>query len=93
MKINPQTGIDEKEVKLVAVGSVALDTIATPQTVKNDVLGGSLSYTCLAASFFTQTGMVGIVGTDFPKSALRLLKASRVDLRGLQRVKGKTFRW
>ena len=84
---------DEKQVNLVVVGSIALDTIATPLAVKNDILGGSVSYACVSASFFTKTGMVGVVGSDFPESCVSLLKAFNVDFQGLQRAEGKTFRW
>ena len=80
-------------VPLVIVGSVALDTVATPQASRDEALGGSASYACVAASFFQKTGMVGIVGEDFPASYTRRLARFEVDTKGLQRVPGKTFRW
>ena len=80
-------------VDLVVVGSVALDTIETPFTRKDDLLGGSVSYACAAASFFTRTGMVGIVGDDFPAAYKALYASFGIDLAGLQTAKGKTFRW
>ena len=51
---------------LVIVGSIGIDTIETPREKRIEILGGSVSYACAAASFFVQTGMVGVVGTDFP---------------------------
>ena len=80
-------------VQLVVVGSVALDTIETPFDKRDDLLGGSVSYACAAASFFTTVGAVGIVGDDFPAAAIETYERLGVDLAGLQRVPGKTFRW
>jgi len=80
-------------VRLVVVGSIGLDTIETPEARREDVLGGSVSYACAAASFFTRVGMVGVVGTDFPDRFRRLYAQFGIDLAGLQTRPGKTFRW
>ncbi len=77
----------------MVVGSVALDSIETPFQRKKDLLGGSCSYACSAASFFTRVGMVGIVGDDFPARHIELYNDFGMDLAGLQIVPGKTFRW
>ena len=69
-------------VELAIVGSVGLDTIETPVTLKERVLGGSASYACAAASFFTQVGMVGVVGTDFPKRYLNLYRQFGIEDQG-----------
>jgi len=82
-----------KNIKLIIVGSIGLDTIETPRHKKETILGGSLSYACIASSFFTRVGMVGIVGTDFPKKYVGLYKGFGIDMEGLQHVPGKTFRW
>lgn len=82
-----------RPIKLVVVGSIGLDTIETPNARKLDILGGSVSYACAASSFFTHTGMVGVVGTDFPESCLAAYRHFGIDLRGLQQAEGKTFRW
>jgi sugar/nucleoside kinase (ribokinase family) len=37
--------------------------------------------------------LVAVVGEDFPQHHLAFLRSRKVDLRGLQRVPGKTFRW
>jgi len=84
---------DSGKVDTVVVGSVALDTIQTPFARREDMLGGSVSYACAAASFYSSTGMVGIVGDDFPDEHLSLYDGFGIDLQGLQRVEGKTFRW
>jgi len=78
---------------LVIVGSIGIDTIETPREKRVEILGGSVSYACAAASFFVQTGMVGVVGTDFPVEHRELWERMGIDLSGLQTEKGKTFRW
>ena len=80
-------------VQLVIVGSVGLDTIETPTARHADVLGGSASYACAAASFFTPNGMVGVVGSDFGKNYLDIYRGFGFDLAGLQVREGRTFRW
>ncbi|MEI7435900.1 MAG: PfkB family carbohydrate kinase [bacterium] len=80
-------------VSLVIVGSIGLDTVATPLERREEVLGGSVSFACAAASFFCKTGMVGVVGDDFPAAYAALYGHFGIDLSGLQRVPGKTFRW
>ncbi|HMP77106.1 MAG TPA: PfkB family carbohydrate kinase [Kiritimatiellia bacterium] len=80
-------------VDVAIVGSVGLDTIETPRDRRECILGGSASYACAAASFFARTGMVGIVGTDFPAAYRRLYKRFGINTDGLQVVPGATFRW
>jgi sugar/nucleoside kinase (ribokinase family) len=83
----------KRQVDLVIVGSVGIDTIETPNERRPDVLGGSASYACAAASFFSRVGMVGVVGTDFPEAHHRLYRKFHIDTEGLQVVPGRTFRW
>ena len=78
---------------VVIVGSVGIDTIETPLEKRESILGGSASYACAAASFFVKTGMVGIVGTDFPKPFIKLYHQMGIDTEGLQVKEGQTFRW
>lgn len=80
-------------MSVLVVGSVAFDTIRTPFGVATEVLGGSANYFSVAASFFADVRLVAVVGEDFPDQHLEFLRSRRVDLRGLQRVPGKTFRW
>ncbi len=80
-------------VDLTIVGSIGIDTIETPTEKREEILGGSVSYACAAASFFTHTGMVGVVGTDFPQEFRDTWTDMSIDLEGLQTVEGKTFRW
>jgi sugar/nucleoside kinase (ribokinase family) len=78
---------------LIVVGSIGIDTIETPAERREEILGGSVSYACAAASFFAPVGMVGVVGSDFPAAELQVYRQFGIDLQGLQRVPGKTFRW
>jgi sugar/nucleoside kinase (ribokinase family) len=80
-------------IKLVIVGSIGIDTIETPFERREDVLGGSISYACAASSFYAPTGMVGVVGTDFPSDYRALYEHFGIDLEGLQTAEGQTFRW
>jgi len=79
--------------KLVIVGSIGIDHIETPRAKRENLLGGSASYACAAASFFTPPGMVGVVGNDFPAAFLDLYRKFSVDLAGLQQRDGRTFAW
>lgn len=80
-------------MSIVVVGSVAFDTIATPSGRVDDVLGGAATYFSLAASYFTAVRVVAVVGDDFTAEHEEVLKKRGVDTRGIERSKGKTFRW
>jgi sugar/nucleoside kinase (ribokinase family) len=80
-------------MSLVIVGSLAFDTIQTPSERRERIVGGSGTYCSLAASFFTPAKIVGVVGEDFPKDVLALFKRRKIDIRGLEIRKGKTFHW
>ena len=80
-------------INLTIVGSIGIDTIETPTEKREEILGGSVSYACAAASFFTQSGMVGVVGTDFPQTFRDRWTKMNINLDGLQTQEGKTFRW
>jgi sugar/nucleoside kinase (ribokinase family) len=80
-------------VSILAVGSVAFDTIKTPFGEADDLVGGSLTYFAVAASFFTDVNLVAVVGEDFGEAQLEVFRGRRIDLAGLERASGKTFRW
>ena len=80
-------------MSILVVGSVALDSIRTPFGEVEDILGGSATYFSVAASFFGDVRLVAVVGEDFPAQHVDFLASRKVDLRGLKRVPGKTFRW
>jgi sugar/nucleoside kinase (ribokinase family) len=80
---------------LLIVGSIAFDDLDMPTGEHRDVLGGAATYSALAASLLAPGAVrvVGIVGTDFPEAHLEALRARGVDTAGIERAKGKTFRW
>lgn len=81
-------------MKLVVVGSVALDSVETPSGLRENILGGSATYFSTSASFFTDVNLVAVVGEDFPREHLEFLKSRRINLDGLSVAQGgKTFRW
>ncbi len=80
-------------MSLLVVGSVAFDSVKTPFGEAEEVLGGSATYFSVAASFFTPISLVAVVGEDFPQKEIDFLKSRKIDTDGLERAKGKTFRW
>ena len=80
-------------MSILVVGSVAFDSVQTPFGKAEEILGGSASYFSLAASFFAPVRLVAVVGTDFPEEHLQLFRDFSIDLRGLKREPGRTFRW
>lgn len=80
---------------LLVVGSVALDSVATPFDKVDNALGGSATYISLASSYFSgPVHVVAVVGDDFPKENITMLESHNIDLDGLQIIPdGKTFRW
>lgn len=78
---------------ILAVGSVAFDSIKTPFGEVSRVVGGAATYFSVAASYFTDVRVVAVVGDDFDASHMRMFEGRRIDLAGLQRVAGETFRW
>lgn len=79
-------------VNTIILGSISVDDIKTPAGEKSNVLGGSAIYAALACSLFSETGIISIIGEDFPKEKLEFFKSKKIDLSGLQII-GKTFRW
>ena len=80
-------------MSILAVGSVAFDTIKTPFGEVTDIVGGSLTYFALSASFFTDVNLVAVVGDDFGEEQLKVFRGRPIDLTGVAHANGKTFRW
>jgi sugar/nucleoside kinase (ribokinase family) len=80
-------------INLWIVGSIGIDDIKTRTADRKNLMGGSLPYSTAAASYFTKTGAVGVVGKDFPSSFDRRWESFGTDLAGVQRKEGSTFRW
>jgi sugar/nucleoside kinase (ribokinase family) len=83
----------QKNTSILAVGSMAFDSIQTPAGKAEAVLGGSVNYFSVAASFYAPVEIVGVVGEDFPKNHLNWLSGRKIDVSGVQIVPGKTFHW
>ena len=81
--------------KLLAVGTVAFDAIETPFGKTDKILGGSGTFVGLAASQFgVETGVVSVVGGDFPQEYLDMMNARGINTDGVEIIKeGKTFFW
>ena len=80
-------------MSLLVVGSVAYDSVQTPAGSRNDALGGSATYFSIAGSYFTSVSLLAVVGDDFRCEDVRLLESHAVDVSGMERRPGKTFRW
>lgn len=82
-------------MKLLVVGSVAFDAIETPFGKTDKILGGAATYISIASSILgVESGIVSVVGGDFPQSDLDMLSGRGVNIEGIEIVKeGKTFFW
>ena len=81
--------------KLLAVGTVAFDAIETPFGKTDKILGGSGTFVGLAAAQFgVKTGIVSIVGGDFPQAYFDMMNQRGINTDGVEVVEdGKTFFW
>lgn len=75
------------------VGSMAFDDLELPTGTFKDTVGGSATFAAFAASIFTETRVVAVVGDDFPKDMVTLLEQKGVKTEGIEHAEGKTFRW
>ncbi|MGZ4788842.1 MAG: PfkB family carbohydrate kinase [Terriglobales bacterium] len=80
-------------MSILVVGSVAFDSLKTPCGSVDRELGGSATFFGLAASYFTQVRVVAVVGDDFGPEHEAVFRRHNIDIRGLERAKGKTFAW
>src|SRR5438045_9684219 len=80
-------------MSILVVGSVAFDDVTSPSGSAKNILGGAATYFSLAASYFTKVRVVGVVGEDFGPEQEKVFTSRSIDTRGLERDKGKTFRW
>ena len=78
---------------VLVVGSIALDSVETPFGRAENVLGGSAVFFAASASLLTDVQMVGVVGSDYPVDQLDVLAERGVDLTGIERAQGESFRW
>jgi sugar/nucleoside kinase (ribokinase family) len=80
-------------MSLLVIGAVAFDSIKTPHGEAENALGGAATYTSITASWFTPVRVVAVVGDDFGEEQFRVFRDHGVDTAGLERARGKTFRW
>jgi sugar/nucleoside kinase (ribokinase family) len=80
-------------MSILVVGSVAFDDITSPSGTAKNILGGAATYFSLAASYFTQVRVVAVVGEDFGPDEENVFRKHKIDTCGIERAKGKTFRW
>jgi sugar/nucleoside kinase (ribokinase family) len=80
-------------MSILVVGSMAYDTIETPSGKAESAIGGSVSYFALAARFFSPVSMVAAIGNDFSEKDVQLFSDRAIDIRGVTRRDGPTFRW
>src|SRR2546430_1845761 len=80
-------------MSLLVVGSVALDSVETPSGMREEILGGSARFFSTVASLFGPVRLVAVVGEDFPEEHVHFLSSRGIDLQGLKRARGRTFRW
>jgi sugar/nucleoside kinase (ribokinase family) len=81
-------------MSVTVVGSVAFDSLETPFGVRERILGGAATHFSVAASFFTDVRVVGVVGEDFGEAEFEVFRSRNVDTSDLQQVAGaKSFHW
>ena len=83
----------DKGKTILAVGSIAIDTIETPNGNRKDLLGGSALYFAIAAGLLGSVKLVGVVGADYPERGWQLFKSQGINTDNVHVRPGKTFRW
>ena len=82
-----------KNESILTIGSIALDTIYTKNEHRENILGGSASYFSIAASYFRNVNVLGVVGNDFPKKYWDLYEKFSINIDNIEIKNGSTFRW
>src|SRR5690606_13320383 len=82
-------------MSLLVVGTVAFDQIETPFGKTDKILGGAATFIGLASSMLeVKTGLVSVIGGDFPQEYLDMLTSNQIDISGIEKIEnGKTFFW
>ena len=79
---------------VTVVGSVAFDALETPFGKRERILGGAATHFSLAASFFTDVRVVGVVGEDFGSEELAVFEERGINTDDLDRIDGgRSFFW
>ena len=77
--------------EILAIGSIAYDSIKTPKGNRDRILGGSCTYFSIAASYYTKTSIIGVVGNDFDKESWDLFKTNNINTECVEIANGETF--
>ncbi len=80
-------------MSILVVGSVAFDDVTSPSGSVKNILGGAATYFALSASYFTSVRVVAVVGEDFGPEQESVFQRRQIDIRGIERAKGKSFHW
>lgn len=80
-------------MSILVVGSVAFDTLTTPSGKREKILGGAATHFSLAASFFTDVRVVGVVGEDFLPEHEAVMTKKGIDTAGIEHADGLSFHW
>jgi len=83
----------EHSKEILAVGSIAYDSIKTPKGNRKRILGGSCTYFSVAASSYTNIQIIGIVGNDFDNESWDIFKKYNINTQNVEIASGKTFSW
>jgi len=82
------------EIKeIVAVGSIAFDSIETPKGKREHMLGGSATFFGIGASIFSKVHLIGVVGNDFSDKEWDIFNKFNISTSSIQIDNGKTFSW
>src|ERR687889_708805 len=78
---------------LTVFGTIALDTTRTPFKTEIKIMGGAATFASLSSSFYTDTSIVGVIGSDFPSHYRKILD-NRLDTKGIiTDLQDKTFHY
>lgn len=80
-------------MSFLVVGSVAFDSVETPFGMAEETIGGSAMFFSTSASYFSKVSLVAVVGEDFPEEQIDFLRHRGINVDGVQRAPGRTFRW
>jgi len=80
-------------MSVAIIGTVALDSIDTPQGSHSRILGGSASYAGIASRLFSPTALVSVIGADFPMEHLSYFHEKGMDTQSISQLPGNTFHW
>ena len=83
----------DKGKTILAVGSIAIDTLETPNGNRKNLLGGSASYFSVAAGLLAPVKLIGVVGDDYPEEGWQMFKSRGINIDNVHVQSGKTFRW